>query len=129
MSLDNKDIESITGKLEDWRSELRKSLDTHAATVASEGRLERGGIDRGDESNQAIQAGMDITQADRETYELSLVEGALSRLSQGEFGNCQDCGESIGRERLLANPIAKRCLDCQEIREHRQNQIDHTTGL
>ncbi len=41
------------------------------------------------------------------------VEEALDRLSRGEYGICQDCGESIGPGRLRAVPFAERCTHCQ----------------
>jgi RNA polymerase-binding transcription factor DksA len=37
---------------------------------------------------------------------------ALRRLDAGEFGNCERCGAGIARERLLARPTARTCIDC-----------------
>jgi DnaK suppressor protein len=41
------------------------------------------------------------------------VQGALSRLAQGDYGQCTDCGEQIGAERLQAVPWTVHCLACQ----------------
>jgi DnaK suppressor protein len=53
-------------------------------------------------------------QSDSERTQLNLVQKALERLRGGEFGLCQDCGESIDRKRLDAVPWAPFCRSCQE---------------
>ena len=45
---------------------------------------------------------------------LRLLDAALARVAGGDYGCCVDCGEDIARERLLANPAAARCTECQE---------------
>lgn len=40
------------------------------------------------------------------------IEGGLRRFANGSFGNCFYCEESIGFERLLANPTHTRCAKC-----------------
>lgn len=117
MNLGNTDIAAIRDQLLSMRRALEAGVISRRDAVARTGHIERGGVDRGDESSQAVESGLGITQADRAVYELSLVKGALARLEKGEFGICLDCGETIGSARLLANPIAKRCLACQVRRE------------
>ncbi|HZU17162.1 MAG TPA: TraR/DksA C4-type zinc finger protein [Candidatus Dormibacteraeota bacterium] len=41
------------------------------------------------------------------------VERALSRLAEGKYGICEDCGTKIPTERLRFRPEATRCVDCQ----------------
>lgn len=43
---------------------------------------------------------------------LADVEAALLRLAQGAYGHCERCGGQISRERLLARPAARTCIDC-----------------
>ena len=45
-----------------------------------------------------------------------------SRLDQGDYGNCFDCGEEIAEKRLRALPFAVRCKDCEEARENAQQR-------
>ena len=59
-------------------------------------------------------AGLDIAMVARDVDELTAVEGALKRLSDGRYGECVDCGEPIALARLDANPSAARCIRCQE---------------
>ncbi len=39
---------------------------------------------------------------------------ALARVSDGQYGICSECGESIPAKRLLAVPHATACVTCQE---------------
>ncbi|MDQ6771563.1 MAG: TraR/DksA C4-type zinc finger protein [Candidatus Dormibacteraeota bacterium] len=41
------------------------------------------------------------------------VERALIRLTEGKYGECEDCGEPIATERLRFRPEATRCVVCQ----------------
>lgn len=42
------------------------------------------------------------------------IDAAFSRLEQGRYGVCEDCGGLIPLERLDALPFATRCVDCQK---------------
>jgi len=43
---------------------------------------------------------------------------ALTRVADGEYGVCSECGTSIPPRRLLAIPDATTCVACQERLEH-----------
>jgi len=45
--------------------------------------------------------------------ELSSCEAALQRIEQGTFGLCEVCSEPIELNRLKADPLTRRCLECQ----------------
>jgi RNA polymerase-binding transcription factor DksA len=44
--------------------------------------------------------------------EIRMIEAALARIAEGEFGYCVNCGEPIARERLEVVPHAARCRKC-----------------
>ncbi|MBQ9788311.1 MAG: TraR/DksA family transcriptional regulator [Lentisphaeria bacterium] len=48
---------------------------------------------------------------------IQLIEEALERIVNGEFGKCRDCGEDIPEARLEARPYAVYCVKCKSIRE------------
>lgn len=52
-----------------------------------------------------------------ERKELHLAEEALSRIADGSYGECQECGEKISVKRLEAVPWARHCIQCQELEE------------
>jgi DnaK suppressor protein len=43
---------------------------------------------------------------------LADVERALSKLDDGTYGRCEQCGQAIGEARLEAMPTARRCISC-----------------
>ena len=48
---------------------------------------------------------------------LTLVQAALRRDDEGDFGLCVECGEPVQRKRLEAVPWARHCVACQELQE------------
>jgi RNA polymerase-binding transcription factor len=69
--------------------------------------------DPGDESVQSMIQGLDQAEASRDLAELRTLDAARSRLDDGSYGTCSNCGQDIGFERLRANPGAERCIRCQ----------------
>ncbi len=51
--------------------------------------------------------------AEVESRELGLIEEALNRVSQGNYGNCEECEKPIPLARLEALPYATHCIKCQ----------------
>ncbi len=56
---------------------------------------------------------IDTALFDRQINEIRELEMSMKYLSELEFGDCIDCGNEIGFERLLAYPSAQRCIQCQ----------------
>ena len=42
---------------------------------------------------------------------LSEVDSALHRMDDGTYGICPACNDSVEKDRLLADPLVKLCLD------------------
>ena len=47
------------------------------------------------------------------------VLAALSRISEGSYGRCVDCGKPVPPGRLEARPDASRCVACQATYDRR----------
>ena len=73
--------------------------------------------DSGDESVATLIADLDHAEVGRDLTELRGLEAARSRLTDGSYGVCADCGADIGFERLRVNPSAVRCINCQTVHE------------
>jgi DnaK suppressor protein len=54
--------------------------------------------------------------SDKGQRELKEIEAALARVADGSYGQCQRCSRAIGRQRLLAIPEARYCLECSGTR-------------
>ena len=51
-------------------------------------------------------------QRARRDQEAQMLRLALSRIGDGEYGYCEDCGEEIAKGRLELNLVAIRCVNC-----------------
>jgi RNA polymerase-binding protein DksA len=69
--------------------------------------------DRADESVASLIADLDHADLGRDLSELRGLDAARTRLADGNYGICANCGGEIGFERLRANPAAVRCIHCQ----------------
>jgi hypothetical protein len=74
---------------------LQLQLDGHEADGAPEARALRGSVRR----------------------RLNQVNAALERIDQGKYGVCADCDKPIENDRLLLQPAATRCINCQTVAE------------
>jgi len=63
---------------------------------------------------------LELRTRDRERKLLKKVEQALGRIESGDYGWCEETGEPIGLNRLIARPTANLSLEAQERRELRQ---------
>jgi len=48
---------------------------------------------------------------------ISLIDDAIERLANGEYGICMECGERISEARLMARPYAIFCIKCKSRQE------------
>ncbi len=63
---------------------------------------------------------MELSLVGEEEKMYYLIEEALERMQNGEYGICNDCGDKIPRGRLEAIPYAKLCVGCKEKREENE---------
>jgi DnaK suppressor protein len=63
---------------------------------------------------------LELRTRDRERKLLKKVQSALMRIEDGSYGYCEETGEPIGVQRLLARPTATLTIEAQERRELKQ---------
>ncbi|TGV05615.1 RNA polymerase-binding protein DksA, partial [Alcaligenaceae bacterium 429] len=63
---------------------------------------------------------LELRTRDRERKLLKKVQQSIALIDAGEYGWCEETGEPIGLQRLLARPTATLSLEAQERREKRQ---------
>jgi len=66
---------------------------------------------------------LELRTRDRERKLLKKIEQSIVRIDAGEYGYCDETGESIGVGRLLARPTANLSLEAQQRRELRQKMF------
>ncbi|HZE37058.1 MAG TPA: TraR/DksA family transcriptional regulator [Candidatus Eisenbacteria bacterium] len=60
----------------------------------------------------------ELSNSDRRL--LKEVGSALQKLEEGNFGDCERCGEAIAEKRLEALPFARYCIECQRAIEEEE---------
>lgn len=58
-----------------------------------------------------------LAVSENESRQLILINEALDRIADDEYGTCQNCEQDINPKRLNAVPWARYCLNCQELLE------------
>jgi len=53
-------------------------------------------------------------EKDRNTLKLNNLTEARIKIGNGDYGECEECGEDIGIKRLMIFPDAKYCIVCAE---------------
>ncbi|MGD8243823.1 MAG: TraR/DksA C4-type zinc finger protein [Anaerolineae bacterium] len=72
-----------------------------------------------DDGTEAFEQTVGVGFRRRVEFALERVSLALTKLDDGTYGICEDCGGRIDRARLEALPQAVYCLECQAEHEHR----------
>ena len=79
-------------------------------------------LDQVESSEAGIQEDIEFALIQMKAETLNKVNEALARLEEGAYGNCFECDEEIGKQRLRALPFAVRCRECEEARENAQRR-------
>ncbi len=58
-----------------------------------------------------------LAVSENESRQLVMINEALERIEDDEYGVCQNCEEEVNPKRLNAIPWARYCLKCQELGE------------
>jgi DnaK suppressor protein len=120
--------------LEERRHEIQAEVQGKMRHVRAEGTW--GGklndvLDAVESSEADIQDEIEFALIQMKSETLNKIDNALTRLEQGDYGNCFECGDEIAEKRLRALPFAVRCKDCEEAREaaeQRERQIAARRG-
>lgn len=112
---DPADLEALRQSLDAKRRELL-NLYAHDVRMGQEANDESAD-DSVDRANNSFSRELMFSLSDSERQMLILVEEALDRIENGDYGHCTHCGQPIGLARLNAVPWARYCIDCQESEE------------
>jgi len=93
------------------RENLRKNL------RAESGELSGYSTHMADMASDEIELAMNLRMLAAEEDILQELDDALSRIENGTYGECESCGGSIGKARLMAKPFASMCIDCRQRQE------------
>jgi DnaK suppressor protein len=112
-------------KLLAWKKELQQES---AETVEH---LKQETLDEPDPSDRATaetDMGLELRNRDRLRKLITQIDSAIQRIDNNSYGYCEETGDEIGLERLIARPIARMCIEAQEAHEKfekRHNKVIH----
>lgn len=114
-SMDKKRIEYFKKRLLTKQEELQSIV----ARIEHDGRAadEEFTQDLVDKAANSYNKEFLFSQSNNDRNILHLVEEALARLDEGNFGECVHCGGEMQQKRLEAVPWARHCIPCQEKQE------------
>ena len=116
MSLTKEQLHHFELLLKSIQNELRIACETgdEAEEVVELDQTRMGRLSRMD----AMQAqAMSVETGRRRRLDLIEIKAALLRITECDYGDCFECGDSINPQRLEANPIATLCINCAEALE------------
>lgn len=96
---------------EEIRSTLERSSDETHVRIAERAR------DMEDDAFSSLIVDLNFAEIERDANELRRIDAALRRILDGTYGQCVNCGTTIPKARLEAEPTALRCVRCQDMFE------------
>jgi DnaK suppressor protein len=100
--------------------ELQKQLRDNAGATTEHLRELSFAPDPADRATLEEEHALELRTRDRERKLLKKIDQALARIEDGSYGYCEETGEPIGIQRLLARPTATLTIEAQERREMKQ---------
>ena len=117
MKLDQRIIADLERFLRDELARIQGSL--RAVVTESRTTESTSLTDMSVHAAETLHTEIQVALMDRRTQQVTQIQEALARLSDGRYGFCLECEEFIGVPRLRALPFAQRCRDCQGQAERR----------
>jgi DnaK suppressor protein len=115
------ETEEVRSELEADLTRLRHELDHSARELQDLLRdgVDGAGNDQADVGSKGLERDAEMSLAANQRELLLQTEKALDRLAKGSYGQCEVCGEAIGKNRLMAFPRATLCMTCKQREERR----------
>lgn len=110
------DVARFRQRLLARQAELMAVADT-ADAAADTVELDQTRVGRLSRMDALQQQAMSRENQRRRTLELRRIVEALSRVKEGEYGYCVECGDEIAENRLEIDPAAPLCIRCASERE------------
>jgi DnaK suppressor protein len=118
--MNDKQLDFFRVRLEHQKAELLSSAGETTEHLREDTSIVPDPVDRATiEEEHALE----LRTRDRERKLLKKIAQALARLDTGEYGFCDETGEPIGLQRLMARPTATLSLEAQQRREMKQKMF------
>ena len=105
-------------KLTEWKNEIIKSNSEALYSINMIDNVISSDIV--DRASSYTDKNVEMRTVNRQIKLIAKIDAALKRLKDGTYGLCEETGEPIGLERLIARPIATLSLSAQEKHEREE---------
>ncbi|HEX3731437.1 MAG TPA: TraR/DksA C4-type zinc finger protein [Mycobacteriales bacterium] len=116
------DFSHIRQSLQRRLAELRDEHQTAMAellTLQRDRQSDTAGDDQADTGTKTFEREQELTLAHGILERIEQVERAIARIDEGNYGQCERCGNQIPIARLEAFPSATLCVECKQRQERR----------
>ena len=118
--MNDKQLDFFRARLEQQKADLLSSAGETTEHLREDTSIVPDPVDRATiEEEHALE----LRTRDRERKLLKKIAQALARLDTGDYGYCDETGEPIGLQRLMARPTATLSLEAQQRREMKQRMF------
>jgi DnaK suppressor protein len=114
LALFQKQIEQRVAEIEERQSSQKSLLMTTDSNEMS---------DEADRASVEEARNIEMNRIEHDKQLLSKLRSALTRISSGDFGFCESCGEEISLQRLHARPESRFCIECQSVKEFNEVHV------
>jgi DnaK suppressor protein len=118
--LSDKQITMLRDKLLSEAERIRTNFQLKKAEY--ENNSLTGAKDEVDSANDNILLAADMRFSNRESLYYKKIMKTLSKVETEAYGMCDDCGDTITYQRLIARPTSEMCILCKEESEREENQ-------
>ena len=101
---------SIVGKVQEKYKSKKDNLNEPVADIA-------------EDAVQSYDRQLVMGLGEQELLKLRLVEEAITKVDDGQYGVCSECEGLIPEERLTVIPFASHCVDCLESIEKKNTGV------
>ena len=119
-------MEKIKQKLQEEKKQILIELQTQRAFNQDDSRKDVG--DEVDSSVNEQARELSLLMRDRNRDRLEAIEEAIQRMQTGDYGFCEECGDPIPKRRLIAMPLARMCVNCQQDQERANIALSATSS-
>lgn len=109
--------------LNDLREKLTDGVERHM--IASKEEVTGGVPDINDDATRTYNRQVILNLSEQERGQLEKIDEALQKIEDGQYGNCEECGENIPIKRLDIVPFAKFCVECKNKIEENSKDSNH----
>jgi DnaK suppressor protein len=121
--MSDKFIKQLTSRLKDRRQYLLREVKQRLNEIRNSGidRLS----DAADIASNMVKDEIVMSIAQGEAKEIEQIDSSLDKIKKGKYGNCENCGKGINKQRIMAIPFVSLCIKCKEEEERYEgSEID-----